>query len=62
MIKENNQDIKLKKTDLYKSIVENIENDSIFFQFINRDKNIYFYKVGIMKGKTFLTEDKSDDK
>ena len=57
---EDNQDLKFKKTDLFKSIVENIEKDSIFFEFTNRDKNIHFYKIGTIEGKTFFTDDKSD--
>jgi len=57
---ETKEDLEFKKTTMYKSIVKSIEKDSIFFLFINRDKNIHFYKVGTIKGKTFFTDDKSN--
>lgn len=59
---ENNQDIRLKETDFYKKIVKKIEKDSIFFQFTNQDKTIWFLKCGTIEGKTFITDDKSHDK
>jgi hypothetical protein len=57
---EDYQDIKFKKTDLYKNLVNEIEKDSIFFHFTNREENIDFYKVGTIEGKTFFTDDKSN--
>ena len=57
---EDYQDIAFKKTDAYLNIIKNLEKDSICFEFTNQVKNLNFYKVGTLEGKTFFTHDTSN--
>lgn len=50
---------KLQLDNSIKQFLNEMEKDTISFEFTNSDKGIYFYKVGTIEGKTFFTDDKS---